>query len=167
MTEKEFFIETLKSELPAFERVLKAMEKIPSGKHSYKHDEKSRTAFELAFQTLGAESAMIPVFLTTGKLDFSAQPKPKWKTIKAIREAFTKNMNETLKLAQKMDQKQWGSKSAMYMGGKTEADWASTKGKMAWGFLLDLIHHRGQLSTYLRPMGGKVPSIYGPSADMK
>jgi uncharacterized damage-inducible protein DinB len=27
-------------------------------------------------------------------------------------------------------------------------------------------HHRGQLSTYLRPMGGKVPGIYGPSADM-
>jgi len=26
-------------------------------------------------------------------------------------------------------------------------------------------HHRGQLSTYLRPMGGKVPGIYGPSAD--
>lgn len=26
-------------------------------------------------------------------------------------------------------------------------------------------HHRGQLSTYLRPMGGKIPSIYGPSAD--
>jgi len=27
------------------------------------------------------------------------------------------------------------------------------------------IHHRGQLSSYLRPMGSKVPSIYGPSAD--
>jgi uncharacterized damage-inducible protein DinB len=27
------------------------------------------------------------------------------------------------------------------------------------------IHHRGQLSAYIRPMGGKVPSIYGPSAD--
>ena len=26
-------------------------------------------------------------------------------------------------------------------------------------------HHRGQLSSYLRAMGGKVPSIYGPSAD--
>ena len=26
-------------------------------------------------------------------------------------------------------------------------------------------HHRGQLSAYLRPMGSKVPSIYGPSAD--
>ena len=28
-----------------------------------------------------------------------------------------------------------------------------------------MIHHRGQLSTYLRAMGGKCPSIYGPSAD--
>jgi uncharacterized damage-inducible protein DinB len=27
------------------------------------------------------------------------------------------------------------------------------------------IHHRGQLSVYLRPMGAKVPSIYGGSAD--
>jgi uncharacterized damage-inducible protein DinB len=35
----------------------------------------------------------------------------------------------------------------------------------AWGFFFDAIHHRGQLSTYLRPMGAKVPSIYGPSAD--
>ncbi len=29
------------------------------------------------------------------------------------------------------------------------------------------VHHRGQLSTYLRPMGAKVPGIYGPSADTK
>ena len=27
------------------------------------------------------------------------------------------------------------------------------------------VHHRGQLSTYLRPMGGAIPGIYGPSAD--
>jgi uncharacterized damage-inducible protein DinB len=27
------------------------------------------------------------------------------------------------------------------------------------------VHHRGQLSTYLRAMGGQVPGIYGPSAD--
>ncbi len=29
------------------------------------------------------------------------------------------------------------------------------------------IHHRGQLTSYIRPAGGKVPSIYGPSADEK
>jgi len=30
-----------------------------------------------------------------------------------------------------------------------------------------MVHHRGQLSTYLRPMGGKCPAIYGPSFDEK
>jgi uncharacterized damage-inducible protein DinB len=37
--------------------------------------------------------------------------------------------------------------------------------QLAWMLILDAIHHRGQLSTHLRPMGSKVPAIYGPSAD--
>jgi uncharacterized damage-inducible protein DinB len=36
---------------------------------------------------------------------------------------------------------------------------------LIWFMLHDSIHHRGQLSTYLRAAGEKVPSIYGPSAD--
>ena len=34
-----------------------------------------------------------------------------------------------------------------------------------WFILNDHIHHRGQFSVYLRIAGGKVPSIYGPTAD--
>ena len=41
----------------------------------------------------------------------------------------------------------------------------NTVGGLLWIALFDVVHHRGQLSTYIRPMGGKVPSIYGPSAD--
>ncbi|MDA1080285.1 MAG: hypothetical protein O2973_01210 [Gemmatimonadetes bacterium] len=37
--------------------------------------------------------------------------------------------------------------------------------EICWFMLHDTIHHRGQLSVYLRAMGAKVPSIYGPSAD--
>jgi uncharacterized damage-inducible protein DinB len=37
--------------------------------------------------------------------------------------------------------------------------------KLAWMMLLDSVHHRGQLSTHLRPMGSTVPAMYGPSAD--
>src|SRR5258708_22666418 len=40
-----------------------------------------------------------------------------------------------------------------------------TVGELLWLFHFDLIHHRGQLTTYLRPMGSNVPSIYGKSAD--
>ena len=35
----------------------------------------------------------------------------------------------------------------------------------AWFMLSDQIHHRGQLTVYLRMIGGKVPAIYGPSSD--
>jgi uncharacterized damage-inducible protein DinB len=34
-----------------------------------------------------------------------------------------------------------------------------------WFLLHDQIHHRGQLSVYLRMADGKVPAIYGPSGD--
>jgi uncharacterized damage-inducible protein DinB len=34
-----------------------------------------------------------------------------------------------------------------------------------WFLLHDHIHHRGQLSVYIRLAGGKVPAIYGPSGD--
>jgi uncharacterized damage-inducible protein DinB len=42
-------------------------------------------------------------------------------------------------------------------------DWSALD--FIWYMLLDQIHHRGQMSVYLRLAGGKVPSIYGPSAD--
>jgi uncharacterized damage-inducible protein DinB len=42
-------------------------------------------------------------------------------------------------------------------------DWSALD--FVWYMLLDHIHHRGQMSVYLRLAGGKVPSIYGPSAD--
>ncbi|HXH37478.1 MAG TPA: DinB family protein [Thermoanaerobaculia bacterium] len=44
------------------------------------------------------------------------------------------------------------------MGEKSRKDWI-------WFLLHDQIHHRGQFSIYLRLAEGKVPSIYGPSAD--
>ena len=39
------------------------------------------------------------------------------------------------------------------------------RNEVAWFLLHDQIHHRGQFSIYLRLADGKVPSIYGPSAD--
>jgi len=44
------------------------------------------------------------------------------------------------------------------MGEMTRMNWL-------WFLLFDQIHHRGQFSIYLRMAGGKVPAIYGPSAD--
>ena len=38
-------------------------------------------------------------------------------------------------------------------------------GQTLWLFHVDAIHHRGQISSFLRVLGAKVPSIYGPSGD--
>ena len=92
MTDKELFIYTLKDELPRFERVFKAIEKIPAKKHSYKHDKKSRSAMELMVQTLGSEVEMINMFLKTGKLDFMTWKAPKLKTVADVRKKFIKDI---------------------------------------------------------------------------
>ena len=50
-----------------------------------------------------------------------------------------------------------------YGGPKTLVDYSRLQ--FAWFLLSDQIHHRGQLSVYLRLADAKVPSIYGPTAD--
>jgi uncharacterized damage-inducible protein DinB len=63
----------------------------------------------------------------------------------------------------RLDDAKWDSPAKLLAG--DQVAWETTLGDMLFGFLFDAIHHRGQLSSYLRPMGAKVPSIYGPSAD--
>ena len=63
-----------------------------------------------------------------------------------------------------LDDDGW-NQQAWLIEGTEEILLKDTVGGLLWIALFDFIHHRGQLSTYIRPMGGKVPSIYGPSAD--
>ncbi len=41
----------------------------------------------------------------------------------------------------------------------------SIESAIFWMFMFDIIHHRGQLSTYYRHMGVRNPQIYGPTAE--
>lgn len=77
--------------------------------------------------------------------------------------AYERNAAELEKRLSKVDDAAWGKGAKFVVDGNVA--WEAPLGEMLWGFLFDAIHHRGQLSAYLRPMGGKVPSIYGPSAD--
>jgi uncharacterized damage-inducible protein DinB len=62
-----------------------------------------------------------------------------------------------------LDDATWTSEAKYFIHGKYFR--SATIEATLWEFLFDLIHHRGQLSTYIRPMGGRVPSTYGPSGD--
>ena len=106
---------------------------------------------------------MYPPFLKTGVLDFSKVQPPGSSTANAAGSIFRSALEEAKVIASSMTEADWKAPAKMIADGSTE--WETTRGGMAWSLLFDLIHHRGQLSVYIRPMGGKVPSIYGPSGD--
>ncbi len=84
-------------------------------------------------------------------------------TLAGAVKAYEKNTAGLKRRLAKVKDAGWRKKAVFRMDGKVV--WKASLGDMLWGFLFDAIHHRGQLSTYLRPVGAKVPSIYGPSAD--
>jgi uncharacterized damage-inducible protein DinB len=62
-----------------------------------------------------------------------------------------------------LEQRDWADERTVTSGGAVILH--QPLGQILWLFHFDAIHHRGQLSNYLRPLGAKVPSIYGPSGD--
>ncbi len=157
MNNLEFCISRRKAELPAFVRVLKA---IPEGRADFRADPKARTATDLAW-LLAVEEAALLKLVNTGEVEWKESPPTV--RLSAIVEAFERDAAAVNASLERLDEAAWEKKVRFLMGGG--AVWEDTLSQMVWGFLFDAIHHRGQLSTYLRPMGGKVPSIYGPSAD--
>ncbi len=157
LTSLEFYRETRKAELPKFVSVLKA---VPQGRLDYRPDPKARTAQELAW-VLAQEEAALATLLETGTVEWKDEKAPA--RIDEIVSVFEKGAAAVNQQLEKLDAAGWDRKGKMLMG--AGGAWEDGIGQFLWGFLLDAIHHRGQLTTYLRPMGSKVPSIYGPSAD--
>jgi uncharacterized damage-inducible protein DinB len=156
MKKHEYCIERRKAEFPAFVRVLKAL---PQNRLDYRPDPKARTAAELAWTMVTEEEALLRV-LDQGTVEWKEEKPPS--TVDEIVAAYERNANAVTERLSRLDEAGWQKKGKFLFG---ESAWETTIDGFVWGFLFDAVHHRGQLSTYLRPMGGKVPSIYGPSAD--
>jgi uncharacterized damage-inducible protein DinB len=159
-TTKEFLLGLIDAETEKFVNVFNAL---PADKLDWKPDAKSKTAGELA-SMMAMESGQIGEMLATGILTYDPSKDPKFTSTAEMGVAFKAGMEKAKAAVQPMTDADWDGEAKMVMVGSDNV-WKDTKGGMALGFMLDLIHHRGQLSTYIRPMGGKVPSIYGPSAD--
>ena len=155
MTNREFFLSTLVEEAPKF-RV--AIEALPEDKHSHKVHDRAREAGNIAAQ-LAVQWKAISGIITTGGPDFNPHEMEN-QTKTGMLAKFDEGISKLQKDVEVISDEEWESGDAS-MG----EEWKAKKFSMAWGFLFDAIHHRGQLATYLRAMGAYVPSIYGPSAD--
>jgi uncharacterized damage-inducible protein DinB len=140
------------------------LERVPDAKFAWKPHPKSYTLHDLAAHVANILS-WGPLTLTTSELDVAQKfPQRRFETTPEILADFDKN-------------------AAAYraaLAKATDADLAATwtfragptvfftqpKVGVLRGFVMNhLIHHRGQLSVYLRLLDVPVPSIYGPSAD--
>jgi uncharacterized damage-inducible protein DinB len=140
-----------------FSSVLRAL---PNDKLDYKPHERNNSAGTIAW-LMAEELKSVCDVIEKGSTEWSPRPQPK--TTDEIAREFDAQGQKLAAKMQSIDEGVWNAKGAFLAGGKEV--FSASRGDMSWWILFDLIHHRGQLTAYLRPMGGKVPGVYGPSAD--
>ena len=151
---KDLFLKFWEKEAATTRNVLA---RIPEGS-DYRPDPKSRTAREIAWLIVRVHVALVEGF-EKGVLEWTEMPAPA--TMKEVLDAYDRE--NLVKRLQAVDSGRWDGRVPFMMGGQQVMN--ETAYDNAFGFLFDIIHHRGQITTYLRAMGSTVPQIYGPSAD--
>lgn len=132
---------------------------IPTANADYRPDPQSRTAAELAWHIAAAEHRFYGG-IVAGAFDFNAIPRPEGgltpdNVTKWYEASFAKNSDGLSRLTGDQLIKILDFRGAFQLPAVGYIEFC----------LHHTIHHRGQLSTYLRAMGSKVPAIYGESYD--
>jgi uncharacterized damage-inducible protein DinB len=157
MTEKtakgllDFLLPQLREEFATTRRVLAA---VPADQCGYKPNEKSMSALELATHIATSESFFLNG-VTKGEFEWK---NLEFKDPAAALAYYEETIPGLLDQVSNLTGKQL-SKMVNF------AIWREPAITFLNLYLKHSVHHRGQLSAYLRPMGAKVPRIYGPSAD--
>jgi len=137
----------------------KIIEAIPPGQEDYRPEPHAMTALELAWHIASAENMFLDA-VASGEFNFSNNKRPE-----SIRSASDVAQWYSERFAANFDR-------LTRLSPEQLTKIVDFRGKFQLSSVIYLetglrhsIHHRGQLSVYLRPMGAKVPSIYGESYD--
>ena len=158
---KQQFLDTYEREHAITMNVLRAY---PPEKADLRPHPKLKTARELAwvfFQERGLGTAGMHDAFAKGVPNNAPAPPPEtWdEVLSAIEQAH----DEFRKTFESFTDEQLLEPIKFFRGPRTLGDYPRLT--FAWFLIHDQIHHRGQMSVYLRMADGKVPSIYGPTAD--
>jgi len=147
----------------------KALERVPEGKNDWKPHEKSMPLGSLA--TIVANiPAWLDMVVNMDELDINPPGGSKfrpqeWKTRQELLVQFENSLKKGRAVLQKTtDDHLLNTNWRMLSAGNLMSDQPRYQA-VRDGVLNHMAHHRGQLTVYLRLLGEKVPSIYGPSAD--
>ena len=151
-----YFLPTLRME---YEKTLRVLKSVPADKGSYRPHANSRSALELVWHIASAEIWFLDSLLA-GKFEMEDDTMPAdISSAEDISLIYEDQFGPKLEKVAKLPASFWVTPTPFFGIYNFPA-------VQYLQFMLNhTIHHRGQLTTYLRPMGAKVPNIYGGSFD--
>jgi uncharacterized damage-inducible protein DinB len=147
----------------------KTLERVPEGKNDWKPHEKSMPLGYLA-TIVATIPSWLDMVVNLDELDINPsggskfKPQP-WKTRTELLDQFENSLKKGREVLQNTtDDRLLHTTWRMLAAGKLMSE-QTRYVAIRDGVLNHMAHHRGQLTVYLRLNEGKVPAIYGPSAD--
>ena len=137
------------------------MKAYPAGQEGFTPHERSRSGLQLV-HTFSVENA-VALAAVTGNWEMPPRRPPAPATLGEAVAAYERGGRALIDAVRAMPDSRVYESVVFFTGPKQMGEVQVIE--VLWFMLMDSIHHRGQLSIYVRMAGGKVPSIYGPSAD--
>ncbi|MEO5859961.1 MAG: DinB family protein [Pyrinomonadaceae bacterium] len=153
------FLRELESEEKATRECLA---EVPMDQPMYKPHAKSMELGYLAILT-GDIPRWIQYIIEKNVVDFGTYPQNHPKTTDELLAMFDQNMDLARKALKSLEDKDLQKEFQLRRG--DDVLMASPLGESVSQAINHMVHHRGQLSVYLKLLDKKIPSIYGPSAD--
>ena len=148
------------------DNTLRILNNLPNDQFDYKPHPKSMTLGELANHIVELHNWIEPA-LTKDSFDFHTDYKPsKYNSVEELKEVLEQGFLRNKEVVEQFDEANYFDTWTLKAGDHVIAQLPKAA---ALRFIVNnhLIHHRGQISVYMRMLDIPVPGIYGPSADDK
>lgn len=142
----------------------KLLERVPQEAFDWKPHEKSMGLGQLAAHVANLHDTWLVTALTEDEFDLADSKPLKVESVAEILEAFDRSIARAVELLQALPEERLSAAWRLKRGGHVIFEmprWAVMRSMV----VNHIIHHRGQLSVYLRLRGVPLPAMYGPSAD--
>ena len=158
MTNKDFFKACLANELAATVSIIKAL---PNDQLDYRPHPNSRSAYEIAEHIIAHAFDFEIIMKETTCDECLTLP---FKDTAEGAQLLEKFWTKAIQTVDSLDESSFNTVDVELLVASKPL-LTIPRSNMLWFFFFDIIHHRGQLSTYIRPMNGKNPAVYGYSFD--
>jgi uncharacterized damage-inducible protein DinB len=152
--------------LPEFDQEMattrRVLERVPSDKGEWKPHEKSFALGHLA-QLLSWMPGWITNTITETSLDLAKAGQYSFEKTESLVEQFDRNVRAARAAIEASSDPDYDVTWSLMLGPKTLM--SDTRRAIVRQTINHLVHHRGQMSVYLRLIDVPVPMIYGPTAD--